>query len=88
MTLAAAAHVEHADTVILRQMLHDIQRLEPTAAQTMQINNALAIYPKIRVPYPLAATMPYQCTLQLLIPFVMDMLQILDDVLVLIQIEG
>lgn len=69
-------------------MLHNIQRLEPTAAQTMQVDNTLAINAKLRVPYPLAATMPYQCTFQLLVPFVVYMLQIFYDILVLVQIEG
>lgn len=84
MTLATPAHVKHADTVILRQMLHDIERLQATAAQTMQVYNALAIDAKLRVAYSLAAAMPNQCTLQLLVPFVVDMLQIFNDVLVLI----
>ena len=69
-------------------MLDNIQRFEPTAPQAVQVDNALAINPKLRVPDTLAATMSDKRTLQFLVPFVVDMIQIFDDVLVFIQIEG
>lgn len=65
-------------------MLDNIQRLESAASQAMQIDDAFTIKSKLRVPHALASTMPDQCTLQFLVPSIVNMGQILDDVLLLI----
>ena len=50
----------------------------------MQVDNALTIDAKFRVAHSLAATMPDQGALQLLVPFIVDMLQIFNEILVLV----
>jgi hypothetical protein len=74
LALPAAAHVEHAEAVVLGEMLDDTQGFKSTAAQSMQVDDALAVEGDFSSAVALAASMANERALDLLVPSVGDMM--------------
>ncbi len=87
MTLAASTHIEHAKTVIVRQVLNYVQRLQSAAAEAMQIDDAFAVKYGFIILETLP-TMPDEGAFDLFVPFILNVMQIFNEKAVLIEIEG
>lgn len=87
LTLPTAAHIEHAEAVVMRQVLNNVQWFKATTAQAMQIHNAFTIKQRLVV---LNASSPMldQCAFDPFIPPVFYVMKILDHKSFLIEVES
>ncbi len=70
LTFAAATHVENADAVVFGQSLGNVESLQATAAQSMQIDQTLDIHLILLLPDPVQIPVPDEGALQFLLPMV------------------
>lgn len=85
-TLATASHVEHTETIILREVFDDGQRLKTTAAQAVQIQNALIINSGIILLVIILESMLNKRAFDAFVTFIIDMKQILSVKLIVVHV--
>jgi hypothetical protein len=87
LALSTATHVEHAQAIVMRQVLDDVQGLQSTTAQSVQVDDAFTIHNCLVILQALP-TMSNECAFYPLVPSVLHLKQIFNYKSVLIEIEG
>lgn len=87
MALPTATHVEHAEAIVMRQVLDDVQRLQSATAESVQIDDAFTVHNCLIILQALP-TMSNQRAFYPLVPSVLHLMQIFNYESVLVEVEG